>query len=67
VRSAAGYTVEKAVADWLDDSWIAACCLPHRFPLATSNAKDFEDFAEHDNLPLFAPGAVITMCQPRYR
>jgi predicted nucleic acid-binding protein len=30
-----------------NDSWIAACCLAHQFPLATFNAKDFQDFAEH--------------------
>ena len=35
-----------------NDSWIAACCLPHQFPLATFNAKDFEDFAEHNGLQL---------------
>jgi predicted nucleic acid-binding protein len=103
LRTAQGYTVEKAVAGWLDeglpgrvaktveanrdslrpllavigriplkdltvqdvrtalrrgrprpanDSWIAACCLAHRFPLATFNVKDFEDFTEHDGLQL---------------
>jgi toxin FitB len=35
-----------------NDSWIAACCLAHQFPLATFNVKDFEDFAEHDGLQL---------------
>ena len=35
-----------------NDSWIAACCLAHQFPLATFNAKDFEDFAEHNGLQL---------------
>lgn len=35
-----------------NDSWIAACCLAHQFPLATFNTKDFEDFAEHDGLQL---------------
>ena len=35
-----------------NDSWIAACCLAHQFPLATFNVKDFEDFAEHDSLQL---------------
>jgi predicted nucleic acid-binding protein len=34
--------------------WIAACCLAHQFPLATFNAKDFEDFAEHDGLRLIS-------------
>jgi toxin FitB len=35
-----------------NDSWIAACCLAHQFPLARFNAKDFEDFAEYDGLQL---------------
>jgi predicted nucleic acid-binding protein len=35
-----------------NDSWIAASCLAHRFPLATFNVKDFEDFAEHEGLVL---------------
>jgi predicted nucleic acid-binding protein len=30
----------------------SACCLAHRFRLATFNVKDFEDFAEHDGLQL---------------
>jgi predicted nucleic acid-binding protein len=38
-----------------NDSWIAACCLAHQFPLATFNVKDFEDFAEHNALQQ-APG-----------
>jgi toxin FitB len=38
-----------------NDSWIAACCLAHQFPLATFNIKDFEDFAEHDGLHLVFP------------
>lgn len=37
-----------------NDSWIAACCLVHGFPLATFNVKDFEDFAVHDGLHLIA-------------
>jgi predicted nucleic acid-binding protein len=36
----------------VNDSWIAACCLVRDLPLATFNAKDFEDFAEHDGLTL---------------
>lgn len=36
----------------VNDSWIAACCLLRDLPLATLNAKDFEDFAEHDGLTL---------------
>jgi toxin FitB len=33
-----------------NDSWIAACRLAYDLPLATRNAKDFEDFAEHEGL-----------------
>lgn len=36
----------------VNDSWIAACCLVERLPLATLNTKDFEDFAVHEGLPL---------------
>lgn len=36
----------------VNDSWIAACCLVHRLPLATLNGKDYADFAEYDNLRL---------------
>jgi toxin FitB len=38
-----------------NDSWIAACCLAHDFPLATFNIKDFNDFVEHDGLRLVSP------------
>ena len=38
-----------------NDSWIAASCLVHRFPLATFNIKDFKDFAEHEGLTLITP------------
>jgi predicted nucleic acid-binding protein len=34
------------------DTWIAACCLVHRLPLATFNTKDFADVAQHDGLEL---------------
>lgn len=37
-----------------NDTWIAACCLERGVPLATFNAKDFRDFAEHDGLVLVA-------------
>nr|MDT0660031.1 type II toxin-antitoxin system VapC family toxin [Micromonospora sp. DSM 115978] len=37
----------------VNDSWIAACCLVNRLPLATLNGKDFADFAEYDGLKLF--------------
>jgi predicted nucleic acid-binding protein len=36
----------------VNDSWIAACCLVERLPLATFNLKDFADFAEHEGLDL---------------
>lgn len=36
----------------VNDSWIAACCLAHDLPLATFNAKDFADYANHDGLHL---------------
>jgi predicted nucleic acid-binding protein len=35
-----------------NDTWIAACCLARRLPLATFNVKDFQDFAEHHGLEL---------------
>jgi hypothetical protein len=38
-----------------NDSWIAAYCLAHRFPLATFNVKDFKDFAEYEDLNLITP------------
>jgi predicted nucleic acid-binding protein len=37
----------------MNDSWIAACCLIDRLPLATFNGKDFADFGEYDGLRLF--------------
>ena len=36
----------------LNDSWIAACCLTEGLPLATLNAKDYTDIAEHHGLTL---------------
>ena len=35
-----------------NDTWVAACALTYGLPLATLNAKDFEDFGEHDGLNL---------------
>lgn len=36
------------------DSWIAACCLAWKGPLATFNERDFEDFAAHNGLQLIS-------------
>ena len=36
----------------VNDSWIAACCLVNRLPLATFNTKDFADMAQFDGLDL---------------
>lgn len=36
----------------VNDTWVAACCLAYRLPLAKLNVKDFADFAEHDRLHL---------------
>jgi predicted nucleic acid-binding protein len=36
----------------VNDTWIAACCIAYRRPLATLNVKDF---AEHDGLALLRP------------
>lgn len=36
----------------VNDSWIAACCLVARVPLATFNTKDYADFVQHDGLQL---------------
>lgn len=35
-----------------NDTWIAACALTYRLPLATLNVKDFEDFGEYEGLSL---------------
>jgi predicted nucleic acid-binding protein len=35
-----------------NDTWIAACCVSKRLPLATLNGKDFHFFAEHHGLEL---------------
>jgi predicted nucleic acid-binding protein len=36
----------------VNDTWVAACCLAYRLPLATLNIKDFADFAEHHGLKI---------------
>ena len=36
----------------VNDSWIAACCLAYRLPLATLNVADYEDFAEYEGLEI---------------
>jgi predicted nucleic acid-binding protein len=38
-----------------NDTWIAACCLIRRLPVARLNQKDFADFAEHEGLAVI-PG-----------
>ena len=35
-----------------NDTWITACCLVRRHPLATLNLKDFADFAHYDGLDI---------------
>jgi toxin FitB len=35
-----------------NDMWIAACCIAHGIPLATTNVKDYKDFADHHGLVL---------------
>lgn len=35
-----------------NDLWIAACCLHYGLPLATLNLKDFQDFADHEQLSI---------------
>lgn len=37
-----------------DDSWIAACCLTYKLPLATLNLKHFEDYATHHGLEIIS-------------
>jgi predicted nucleic acid-binding protein len=43
-----------------NDTWIAATCLVNGLPLATSNVKDFSDFAVSEGLQLVdaGPGPV---------
>jgi predicted nucleic acid-binding protein len=36
----------------VNDTWIAACCLVRRHPLATLNLKDFIDFTQYDGLDI---------------
>ncbi len=35
-----------------NDTWIAACCLEARLPLATNNVKDFADLEDEQGLKL---------------
>jgi predicted nucleic acid-binding protein len=44
--------IQRGRARPTNDTWIAACALSHGLPLATLNAKDFKDFADHDGLRL---------------
>jgi predicted nucleic acid-binding protein len=41
----------------VNDTWVAACCLAYRLPLATFNIKDYADFAEHDGLKIVGHSA----------
>jgi toxin FitB len=56
VATAWGYLAARAHARGrprpVNDSWIAACCIVNRVPLATFNTKDFADFVHHDGLVL---------------
>ena len=56
VASAWGYLNARAHARGrprpVNDTWIAACCIVNRVPLATFNTKDFVDFAQLDGLVL---------------
>lgn len=36
----------------VNDSWIAACCLTYRLPLATFNVKDYSYFRDRHSLSL---------------
>ena len=36
----------------VNDMWNAACCLVEGLPLATLNAKDYQDFVDHHGLVL---------------
>ena len=48
------YAIRRGRPRPANDSWIAACALTYGLPLATLNAKDFEDFAEHEGLTLIS-------------
>lgn len=50
-RISAG-AIQRGRARPANDTWIAACALAYDLPLATLNAKDFKDFAEHNGLNL---------------
>jgi predicted nucleic acid-binding protein len=47
--------IQRGRARPANDTWIAACALFYRMPLATLNTKDFKDFADHDGLRLIIP------------
>jgi predicted nucleic acid-binding protein len=55
-RISAG-AIQRGRARPANDAWIAACALSYGLPLATLNAKDFKDFAEHDGLSLIIPAS----------
>ena len=39
----------------INDSWIAACCLTYRLPLATCNVKDYAYYVDVHGLKLITP------------
>jgi predicted nucleic acid-binding protein len=49
--------IQRGRARPANDTWIAACAMSYGLPLATLNAKDFKDFAEHDGLSLIIPAS----------
>lgn len=40
----------------INDMWNAACCLAEGLPLATLNAKDYQDFVDHHSLVILSAG-----------
>jgi predicted nucleic acid-binding protein len=48
----AGYASKRGRPRPVNDTWVAACCLTFGLPLATLNARDFQDFVDHEGLVL---------------
>jgi len=53
-----GYAERRGRPRPVNDSWIAACCLTHRLPLATLNAADFQDYADYEGLQIITSSRV---------